>query len=287
MKKVMLAANDKIDINNLTYPVLASGKIDGVRACVQEGKLVAGRSLKDSLNRHITECLSDPVYEGLDGELTLQGEYWNNFNKNQSAIMEQSGKPKLIYWVFEYLDDDMDASHRKSIACQHVEGIKDLDVRFEMRFCTQHLVNSPAELDELYAYYRSLGYEGLIVMKPSGKYKHGRSTLKQELMLKMKPHDDSEATLIGMNELMRNLDAGNSKRQENMVPANTMGNLVVSWQGKTFEIGTGFSDAQRKDFWINFDKYEGKLVKFKYMQLSDYGIPRHTVYLGMRSKDDM
>ena len=40
MKNVMLAANTQPKLDELQYPVLVSPKIDGVRGCVQEGKLV-------------------------------------------------------------------------------------------------------------------------------------------------------------------------------------------------------------------------------------------------------
>lgn len=293
MLKVMLAANEQPDLDTLRYPVLASGKIDGVRICIQEGQCVAGRSLKPSINKWVREQLSDPVFEGLDGELTLAGENWNDFNANQSAVMTQSGKPKnLVFHVFDEMSElglKKRAVDRKDYARQHVEALNDAITidGIELRFCEQFMVKSADELRAMYDDFRSRGYEGLIVMDPTAYYKHGRSTLKQEIMLKLKPSEDSEATIIGMEELMHNEDAGNSKRQENMVPGGVMGKLKVRWNEQTFFIGTGFDWQTRKDMWDNIDLYLGKLCKFKYMELSKYGVPRSPVFVGMRHADDL
>lgn len=295
MKKVMLAANEQPNLDELDYPVLASGKIDGVRICIQDGKCVAGRSLKPSINKWVIDALSDPIYDGLDGELTLAGEDWNNFNKNQSVIMTKSGKPPaLIFHVFDEMSDyalTKQAIHRKEYAKQHVEAITRVHEKFHpdlsIRFCEQRLVHNAEDLRNMYDDYRALGYEGLIVMKPTSYYKHGRSTLNQGIMLKLKPSEDSEAVITGMEELMHNTDAGNSKLKENLVPGNMMGKLNVRWKGKLFNIGTGFSHEQRKEMWENQDKYLGKLAKFKYMELTPYGIPRSPVFIGIRHKDDL
>ena len=293
MLKVMLAANEQPNLDELTYPVLASGKIDGVRICIQEEQCVAGRSLKPSINQYVMEQLSgEPLLEGLDGELTLADESWNDFNANQSAIMTKSGHPRpLTFHVFDEIGSpNLCALDRKNLAKARVERIqaciKVLNIDF--RFCQQVLVHSADELRAMYDDYRKLGYEGLIVMDPTAKYKHGRSTLKQGIMLKLKPSDDSEATIVGMEELMRNMDAGNSKCKENLVPGDMMGKLNVLWNGARFNIGTGFTEAQRIEMWQNQDKYLGKLAKFKFMELhKGTGIPRSPVFIGIRHKDDL
>ncbi|AFV51108.1 DNA ligase [Vibrio phage VPMS1] len=298
MLKVMLAANEQPNLDELTYPVLASGKIDGVRICIQEGQCVAGRSLKPSINKRAMEQLSDPVYSGMDGELTLAGPKWNDFNANQSAIMTKSGKPpKLIFHVFDHMSEEalsMPAERRKAYAKDHVDALNDAEMSeqfhpdIELRFCEQFLVYSAKDLRNAYDKAREAGYEGLIVMDPKAMYKHGRSTLKQGIMLKLKPSEDSEATIVGMEELMRNMDAGNSKCKENLVPGDMMGKLNVLWNGLRFNIGTGFTEAQRIEMWQNQDKYLGKLAKFKFMEThKDSGIPRSPVFIGIRHKDDL
>lgn len=288
INNLMLSCNTLPDIDkDIKYPCLASGKLDGVRGCVQDGQLVS-RSLKaHTLNRYVTNYLSKPIFEGLDGELCLAGENWNNFNANQSAFTTQSGEPKFVWYVFDDISKPfMSAQKRKALAKERVQVLFDLG--YPVTFCEQELVGSATRLRIMYETFREAGYEGLIVMDPDGLYKHGRSTLKQGTSLKLKPCHDSEAKIVGFEELMHNLDAGNSKKLENMVPGDTLGALIVEWQGVQFGIGTGFSADQRKSIWRRRDKLHYSMVTFKYMEtFPDTGIPRGPVFKGLRSKVDM
>lgn len=288
IKPLMLSCNTIPDIDkDIRYPVLASGKLDGVRGCVQDNGLVS-RSLKShTLNRHATAYLSKPIFEGLDGELCLAGEDWNNFNANQSAFTTQGGAPNFIWHVFDDISMPYSsAKHRKELTKERVHVLFDLG--YDVTFCEQKLIECAKDLRYMYDEHREKGYEGLIVMDPGGLYKHGRSTLRQGTSLKLKPQNDSEAKIIGFEELMHNLDAGNSKMKENMVPGNKLGALIVDWNGIVFNIGTGFTDAQRVYIWQNRVQLFNQYVTFKYMEtFPDTGVPRGPVFKGLRNKVDM
>jgi DNA ligase-1 len=287
INKLMLSCNTLPNIDTeINYPVLASGKLDGVRGCVQEQQLVS-RSLKaHTLNRHATSYLSRAIFEGLDGELCLAGESWNNFNANQSAFTTQSGEPKFIWHVFDDISKPFMSAHkRKTLAKERAQVLFDLG--YPVFFCEQELIYDPSSLRYMYDKKREEGYEGLILTDPNGLYKHGRSTLKQGTSLKLKPSSDSEALVIDFIELEHNLDAGNSIKKENMVPGNMLGALIVRWNGVMFNIGTGFSLAQRIEIWTNRDKYLNAFATFKYMEVfPDTGIPRSPVFKGFRAKVD-
>lgn len=287
MLKLMLSCNTLPNIDTeVPYPCLASGKLDGIRACIQAGA-PRTRTLKDLPNRHTRQRLSSAALEGLDGELTLKGELWNDFNANQSAFMSHDGKPDFIFHVFDDISKPhMPAVKRKALAKERVAVLRDLG--YPVEFCEQYEVSNSTDLRAMYLKYRANGYEGLIVMDRLGCYKHGRSTLNQAISLKLKPCKDAEAVVVGFEELQRNLDAGNSKRKENLVPGGTLGRLNVSWDGVLFGIGSGFTDSQRQEIWDNQDKYLGKLVTFKYMEVfKDTGAPRGPIFKGWRSKEDV
>ncbi|BAM63079.1 putative DNA ligase-product DNA complex-adenylate [Edwardsiella phage ETP-1] len=286
MNKVMLSCNTIPNVHtDIAYPVLASGKIDGIRMCVQEGQAVS-RSLKPMANHMLRTKHSTKLLDGLDGELTVANSDWNSFNVNSSAIMTQGTNPSVLYHVFDDMLNPAQASTRKSQTHDRVKQLQDAGWE-HLRFCEQHLAHNAMELLELYDSYRARGYEGLIVMKPSGHYKNGRSTLLQQLSLKLKPQADAEAVVVGFEELMHNLDAGNSKCAEHLVPGNKLGALIVEFNGQTFNIGTGFDDYMRNEVWINKHKYIGQLVTFKYMELYPSGVPRGPVFKGFRSKLDV
>lgn len=286
MKAVMLAANKPVDIKAINYPKLVSGKLDGVRGIVQEGKLVS-RSLKDSLNRYVVSRLSNPLFEGLDGELCIRGPKWQDFDSNQSAFMTQTGQPEFDFWVFDDMSlADETANARASSLQKRVQKLNDLGHTY-IKYCPQHTACKPGDVMKLYTEYRAKGYEGLILKEPLHKYKHGRSTLKQETLLKLKPREDSEAVIIGFEPVMHNMDAGNSKCKENLVEGDRVGVILATWNGRTIRIGTGFDHNQAAEWLANPAKYIGKTFTFSYMQLTKAGEPRHGSFKGFRSLGDL
>ena len=284
MKKVMLAANVLPKEEDLTFPLLVSGKIDGVRACVQDGQCVAGRSLKASLNTWAMEMLSRPGLEGLDGELTVQGERWNDYNWNQSIVMTKSGQPKLTFHVFDLIGPGSAINRKDEARAKAVFFAMFFeDFPIEINFCEQFLVHSYADLMAKYEHFRNLGYEGLIMMDPEGHYKHGRSTLKQGLMLKLKPSDDDEATILDVEPVYHNMDAGNSNKKENMVEGDRAGKIIALWKGRKINVGPGkLTHDQARDLLANKEGYKGKQFTFTYMELHESGEPRSARFKGWR-----
>jgi len=143
------------------------------------------------------------------------------------------------------------------------------------------------------------GFEGVILRTPDSPYKCGRSTAKQEWLLKLKRFTDDEAVIIGFTEKLHNdnettKDAFGhtvrSSHKENKRPAETLGALIVR-DIKTdieFEIGTGMNDELRQKIWNDKDNWISKIIKYKHFSLSGVKTkPRFPVYLGVRDKDDM
>lgn len=281
--KAMLSCNTLPDIDTeVPYPCLASAKLDGIRGMVYNGQLVS-RTLKPIPNLHVRSILSQPELEGLDGELTLRDDP-HNFNANQSAFMTRTGEPDFIFNVFDDRDlADLGAQARKEVAAKRVAMLNKSGYTF-LTWCYQLRITSPEALRGLYDSVRAKGYEGLIMMHLNKPYKFGRSTLKQQISLKLKPSNDAEAIIIGMEELMHNLDAGKSNKKENMVPGGMMGALIGKMPcGMVMKCGTGFTHAQRQEMWDNLESYKGKQFTYKFMEtFPDTGAPRGPVFKGMR-----
>lgn len=95
-------------------------------------------------------------------------------------------------------------------------------------------------------------------------------------LLKVKSFVDDEAEVVGAV-------VGNGKY------AGSLGALQCkSKAGKLFEIGSGFSDEQRKLYWK--DHNAGKLPKsltYKYFELTEDGNPRFPIFKGFRHADDI
>lgn len=48
----------------------------------------------------------------------------------------------------------------------------------------------------------------------------------------------------------------------------TLGALVVDYKGNTVNVGSGFSDSQRKEFWENTDDIIGRVIEVKYKEIT-------------------
>lgn len=292
----MLAVQAPAD---LTFPLYASAKLDGVRAIIQHG-LCLSRKMIQIPNEYIQSVLGVDRLNGLDGELTVGPPNAPDvMQRTMSAVMTRSGQPEFVFWVFDFWTaPDMPFAERLQIM-QRAERDNAIGGVPYMQLLPQMLLHSAAELA---AYERATleqGFEGVMVRKPRGLYKYGRSTAKEAHLLKVKRFVDGEALVIGVTELMHNGNTatvdnvGNSKRSTNsegMMPMGTLGalNCVDSVTGASFSIGTGFKEAERQHIWDNAMSYMGKYAVYKHFEQAGVkDAPRFPVFKGFRDTRDM
>lgn len=283
--KPMLASTEGVSPEDLTYPMLATPKLDGVRAVMQDNT-VKQRSLKPVRNEFIQNELSN-LRDGLDGELTVG----LNFHTSSGDIRREDGEPDFIYWVFD------DFTNPEEPYAKRVERLKDVN-HPRVRLVLPIIVNSAAELQVLVDKWVEEGFEGAIVRTADSPYKYGRSTFKQGWMLKIKAFVDEEATIIDTYELMHNDNEATtnllgrterSSHKENLVPTGLLGGFVLrSDKWEDFRCGSflGISHEERKALWERREELVGELFKFKYQLHGSAERPRIPIGLGFRDPDD-
>lgn len=278
----------------LTFPLYASYKIDGIRCVVKDG--LKTNTLKGIPNNHTRSFITPHTSDGMDGELVVGKPYSDTvFNDTQSGVMSVDGRPDVSYYVFD-LHDMGEAPYS--------ERLVELQRRFEgntsanVILLEQVLVHSVAELEAFEKEALELGYEGVILRKTTGQYKYGRSTLNQEWLLKLKRFEDSEAIILGYVEGLTNnnvatIDArGFTKRSShkaNLTPSGTLGALRVrdihfGWE---FDIGTGLDEEEAQEIWDNQEDRLGTIVKYQFFRPGMKDKPRFPSYKGPRHPDDM
>lgn len=282
----MLACSTIPNVADITYPVLASPKLDGIRCLIINGVPVS-RNLKPIPNLHIRNTLLAMNLPPLDGELMVDGD----FNSVQSAVMSEHGCPDFRYVAFDYI------LNPPSPYAARLRQLGELGIDNNIVQIIETVrVLVPSGMQANYDMWLNAGYEGAIVRAPDSPYKYGRSTLKQGWMLKLKHFDDAEAEIVGLEELHHNENEATkdalghtvrSSHKDQQVAGDTLGSLVVTFNGTRFKIGTGFDSAERSRLWHLGDKLLGRHVTFKYQELSKYGVPRFPVYKGLRAKGDM
>lgn len=290
--KPMLAA--KIDdASKLTYPLLASPKLDGIRAIVYKGKLVS-RNLKPIPNKFIQNALPWKQLEGIDGELIIGDPKAEDcFRKTTSGVMSEDGEPDFVFWLFDKYDCEK-FDYRYALVKQVVKHMKSKRLK-----AVGHITVRNAE--ELAAYEEVAleeGYEGVMLRHPLGLYKQGRSTFKEGHLMKLKRFADSEAKIIRVDELEHNNNEltkdnlGRAKRSSHKagkVGGGVMGALGVQdiKTGVKFDIGAGFKADERERLWKDRKTIIGHIIKYKYFPTGSKDKPRFPVFLGFRSKLDM
>jgi DNA ligase-1 len=235
-----------------------SEKLDGVRAFWDGARF---------LSRLGNEFHApDWFTAGLPGE-PLDGELWiarKAFQRTTSIVRRQD---RSEHWR-EVRSVVFDAPGHPGDFEGRLAFFHDFIARERPPFAVAHPHEVCRSLDHLQAELarvEGLGGEGLMLRKPRSKYEIGRSWT----LLKVKSFLDGEARVVG-----HKAGAGRHKGR--------LGALTVELaDGTRFDVGTGFSDAERED-----PPPIGSIISFRYQELSEGGVPRFPTYLGVRDDVD-
>lgn len=273
------------------FPCYVSPKLDGVRAEVLGS--VFSRNMKLIPNRHVQTLLATPAMDDMDGELIVGSPTSPTaFRDTTSGVMSADGEPKVTFWAFDKIlpgvgfKERLDAV-KKACAAQKVA----------VKVVPQLFVRNEEELKAAEERFLAEGYEGAMVRSVDGPYKYGRSTVKEGYLLKMKRFSDSEARILGVEELEHNEnekkrdELGRAKRSTHKAgktAGGTLGNILVEdvVTGVKFSIGSGFDAAERLALWGRKDELIGKLVKYRYFPTGSKTAPRFPTWLGFRDEID-
>lgn len=277
--KPMLAAPAPEDLTKLRFPVLVSPKLDGIR-CVKLNGRALTRKLLPIPNNFVRNWVEKNLPDGIDGELMLSSMQAATFNEVQSAIMSVEGEPDFVFCAF-------DCTTASSVNLNQTRDCSSLPFRDRFAFLSQtrwclgddwlrlrivpHEETFSADrVLEMAAEFCAAGFEGAMIRDPNGPYKFGRSTMKEGYLLKLKTFVDEEATVIGVVEQMENTneatvnELGQTKRSSakaGKVPKGVLGALQCRFDdGTEFEVGTGFADHERADWWQDASKLEVRIT---------------------------
>lgn len=284
------------DSSKLVYPVLASPKLDGIRCLILNGQAVS-RNLKPIRNPHVQAWVQKyaAAVEGLDGEL-ISGEHDETvFNRTTSVVMSSDGGPEFTFWCFDRWDSP-DIGYTSRMRAKRAV-VEEKGTPSNFRWVPARVCKTEEELRVYEDECLQRGYEGAMVRDPVGRYKYGRSTVKEALLLKVKRFADAEATVVGWGERMHNeneekRDAtgkmDRSTARDGMRPAGDLGYLLVrDAEGRHFKIGSGFTAAQRVELWARQQSLMNKIVRYKHFEQGVKDLPRFPIFLGFRDPDDV
>lgn len=217
----------------------------------------------------------------LDGEVVSYVEDRVDFQALQATLFRKDGVEtgKLKFLVFdgctqkEWEQPAMEYAERYNFAFNFVtEVVRENNGAVSKIGVVPSFITTDPDRERLLKYSRDFvmqGFEGAMLRRATVEVKLKRS----RDLLKVKTFHDDEAELVGL--------AGGTGKYDGV-----LGALICKTKdGKQFEIGSGFTDDQRRTYWRNRAELP-KLVSFKYQELTDDGKPRFPVFKGFRHEAD-
>lgn len=259
-------------------------KLNGARATLYEGQLLARSGMPYKGLEHITEALSWLRVAGFvaDGELTLRdkGRLSDNeaFRVATGVLNSDSvNKTVICYTIFDMIPiRDFDSPtpqttyrYRREILNQFAQRISDTDGAVKVLPVLYHGTDQ-SKIDELLEQMVREDKEGLMINMdvPYRRTRH-------KGILKVKRFYTMDLPIIRCEEGTGRLDG-------------TLGAFVLKYKGNEVKVGSGFTDEQREYFWKNKDNLPGILCEVKYKEISqDKGTGLESlqfpVFIGLRT----
>jgi DNA ligase-1 len=271
-------------LDSIRYPVYVSPKIDGWRCTMHKGRAMSRKWLRIP-NKFVQHQLEN-LPSGLDGELVV-GDCTGKkaWNKSQSGLSRAEGNPKFKFMVFDWV--------KEGTFAERFADVRQFMLRNATAFVEyvpHKLVKNEAELLALEKKWVAEGYEGIMIRSQTGPYKHGRSTVREGYLLKLKRWYDVEGVVTGVEEEMHNSNedvknafgrAKRSKKKDGMIGKGVAGALIcnVVINGKMISVSVaGMTAAQKKRYF----KKPPKIVTIKYSGITSGGKLRNPSIKGER-----
>jgi DNA ligase 1 len=295
--KPLLAPNEKVDLSTLSYPLLASTKLDGIRCIFYKGQILS-RSLKQIQNKQLREKFEPIRKYSEDTQCILDGEIYSpklNFQEITHFVMTQDlGEEKLPDHLRYY--------------CFDVIANEDWTIPFHARYPTcfslssqfsdiigvgQMPVDNAQEVAEHFERVLKDGFEGLILRNPQSHYKFGRGTVKEGIIFKVKPFLTFDAKITSVvqstevnedaekkvNELGRSVT---SKKKNDRHLIEKASAFLVEYEGKPLKVTLKMTDEEKIVTWISRANLIGKTIEYKGMLVGAKDVPRHPVFIRFR-----
>ncbi len=206
------------------------------------------------------------ILENVKGDMILDGELWmdDNFQENMKAIKKYTKgvSEKIQYHIYDFIPQkpNVDLSFEdRHEALEHVikkTGVLQLVETFQ--------ITDENLLKKYHRKFVSEGFEGTMIRWGLVGYPVNK---RSSNLLKYKDFQDMALKILAV------------------VPSEqrpTWGQFVFMLKGMEFSCGMKFSHTEREEILKNKKDYIGKTAELRYFELSEDGIPRFPVCVGVR-----
>jgi DNA ligase-1 len=271
----MLAGDFEKRKDKVTYPVDVQPKLDGVRCIAywdgDNVKLMSRGGKFWECCQHIIDELETVLPKDwvLDGELYIHGATFQEITKLVKKLRPESVNVQFhvydmprTYEDFKYWEERYDVLAEFKDMAQDCKSVTVVDT---------YQAKSEDEVYQLQSEYLEDGYEGAIVREADGEYRFG---YRSRSLLKVKNFTDEEYKIVGYT-------TGVGRFEGSVVW------ICETWNGEEFKVVPQGTMEERQEAYQNADEKIGDMLKVKFFELTDDGIPRFPVGLGIRANEDM
>ena len=273
----MLASSFDKRKDKVNYPVDVQPKLDGVRCLAywdgRSVKLMSRGGKQWTCCDHIIADLEASLPKGmvLDGELYVHGKTFQEITKLVKKWRPESEEVEFhVYDVVKINDED--PGEWKDRYCDMVAwGYTLKDGDWSVKIVSTYESFTEEGVYELQSQFLEEGYEGAIVREWDGEYRLGHRSNK---LLKVKNFSDEEYEITGFTTGVGRFDGCCIW-------------ICVTEDGDEFKVVPQGTMEERREMYDEADENIGEWLKVKFFELTDDGIPRFPVGLGIRLTEDM
>jgi ATP-dependent DNA ligase len=270
---------DEKRLSRWAPPFIVQPKLDGdrCRAVIVENSVVLLSSECNVITSvpHINEFLSRCGF----GTIELDGELYTHGMNHQlihgiasRSVNAHSQSDDLELHLFDIVDVAMPQIDRIKLlsAARYILRAEELRAKVfgPVKIVPFAVAETLEDVLRVYDKFVEAGYEGIIVRELSAPYIRRRSTS----VMKFKPKREDLYTIVGFTEEV-------SIHGE---PKGRLGALVCRAQfgEEKFQVGSGFTSAQREDLWKIKETLAGNTLRVAYQHLTPgKGVPRFPVFI--------
>lgn len=247
--------------------IALSLKLNGIRSTRFKGEFKSRQNkVQEGLN-HIQNELNQIEWLNafvIDGEMVRNNKDNipdnENFRLTTSMMNSKSAdKSEIIYTVFDLIPTEEFIKGEsllgfKDRLTDYLDRLKEDIIRLDLKSITvaptYYTGTDHSKIDELLTEIDNQGYEGLMCLRDT-HYKCKR----HNGILKCKVFNTADCKIIGYEE-------GDGRLK------GTLGSFVIDYKGNSVNVGSGYSDIQREEFWNNRDNCIGRILEVKYKEES-------------------
>ena len=241
-------------------------KLNGIRSTFYSGNFRSRQDKEMHGYNHIKEDLIKLGVDNMvvDGELIRKN--IDNISDNENFRLTTSivnsdleNKPEIELVIFDILTkEEFDKGESNNGFLTRLQQLNELKDRIEelglanVRIAPTYYVGSDTSMiDKLLDKVDKEGYEGLMLLRDM-PYK----TKRHNGILKCKKFKFNDLKIVGYEE-------GTGKLK------GMLGSFIVEYKNNTVNVGSGYLDEQRQNFWNNRDELIGRVIEVKFKEESE------------------